>query len=133
MISDLVTKEWKRQEEERLEREAAHREWLRKEEQRKKEEARREAIRRREQAITNSRNDLLSMVDDWARAIRIEAFFEAVTREAALVPEAGEGHGDSEGAEVLGRHLERARELLGGTDALARFRRWRTPEERLTP
>jgi len=64
---------------------------------------------------------LFAIVDAWATACRIESFFDAVARRAQdLDPD--------EGARVL-TALERARQLLGGTDALDRFREWKTPEE----
>jgi len=82
-----------------------------------------EAEERRLKAIKNSERELFAIVDAWATACRIESIFDAVARRAQdLDPD--------EGARVL-TALERARQLLGGTDALDRFREWKTPEERL--
>ena len=83
---------------------------------------REEAERRRAQDIKESRDELLAIVEAWSLANRIEAFFQDAGLRAAEL-------GEEERAEVLER-LRRARDLLGGTDALGRFRSWKAPVER---
>jgi hypothetical protein len=58
----------------------------------------------------------------WADACNAEEFFDDATRRAAALPE--------DQRLAIEARLQCARELLGGTDALARLRGWRTPEER---
>lgn len=87
-----------------------------------KEERRREQERRRAEAVKNSREQLLSIVEGWARARRLEDFF-------AEMGEASKRAGEQEAAEIKQR-LARARELFGGPEAVNHFRAWKTPEER---
>lgn len=78
--------------------------------------------RRRIQAMKESRDDLLKTVEAWAQARQIEDFFaDAEDRSVDMPTEAR--------AELLKR-LDRARLLLGGVDALQRFKSWKPPEER---
>lgn len=86
------------------------------------ESERREAERRRVEARRASREDLLSVVDNWTLARHIESFFEDVEQRAETL------EGD-ERARTLAR-LTCAKELIGDTDGLRRFRKWRLPEER---
>jgi len=81
-----------------------------------------EAERRRVQNIKESREQLFAIIETWGVAKQIEGFFEDAERRAT-------GLGESEKNEILER-LRRARELLGGVDALQRFRAWRAPDER---
>lgn len=79
---------------------------------------------RRQEALKASQADLLAIINAWAEATRIEAFFlDAESRAADLR--------EDERAALLER-LARARQIVGGIDALERFREWRMPEERLT-
>jgi hypothetical protein len=88
----------------------------------RREEERREAERRKPEAIKDRRAQFLAIVDRWAQARNLEAFFaDAESRARALDEETQ--------AAVLGR-LARARSLLGGIDPLAHFSRWQAPEDR---
>jgi hypothetical protein len=82
---------------------------------------REEAERRRIKAIKDSSAKLHEIIDAWGEAKRIEEFFKDA--ELRL-----EGLGDEDRAAILDR-LKRARELLGGIDALERFKAWKTPDE----
>lgn len=93
-------------------------EWRREEERRAQEEA----LRRRAQAEKDSRQQLLSIVEHWVYANQAEAFL-------AQVGDAANDMGDAERAEVM-RRLEQARRLLGGTDALRWFLKWKPSESR---
>lgn len=81
-----------------------------------------EAERRRLQNIKESSDQLFAIIDVWGIAKRIEAFFEDAERRAADLDEAGR--------EAIHDRLRRARMLLGGIDALQRFRTWKAPDER---
>lgn len=81
-----------------------------------------EAERRRLQAIKDSKEQLLSIVQSWRMACSIEDFFEKVRLQAEDLP-------DEERVVFLER-LEMARQMFGGTDALAHFRVWKLPDDR---
>jgi len=83
---------------------------------------REEAARRRAEAVKASRTELAAIIERWAEAKRVEAFFEDAGRRAASLD-------DGESIAMLDR-LKRARELLRGMDALQRFRSWKAPHER---
>ena len=85
---------------------------------------RQQAEERAAKARNDSRNELLHIVHAWARAKRIEEFFRYA--EARIVGL------DAGGQEELRDRLTRARRLIGSVDALARFRRWKAPDERHT-
>ncbi len=88
-----------------------------------RERERREMERRRAEALKDSRDQLLSIVEVWNRARRIESFFEDAAKSAANLP-------TDEAATML-KKLDRARELLGGIDSLRHFEAWRSPEDRV--
>ncbi len=88
-----------------------------------RERMRREAERRYQQAIEEGRKELLTIVDGWALATRLEQFFAEVARGAVTLDQVERG--------ALEARLDHARELFGGPDAIGHFRRWRTAEERL--
>ena len=92
--------------------------WEEEERQRRREEA----ARRRAEALKASRAELAAIIERWAEAKRVEAFFEDAGRRAASL--------DDGASTALLERLERARELLGGVDALERFRSWKAPDER---
>jgi hypothetical protein len=71
----------------------------------------------------HSREQLLEIVEGWCLAHSIEAFFEDALRRSKGL--------DSQHLAVIEDRLAKARAMLGGLDALARFRNWKTPEELL--
>jgi hypothetical protein len=83
---------------------------------------REEAERRAAQALKESREELLQVIDRWGRATRIEQFFREAEQRAA-------GLSDEERLRLLDR-LKLAREMVGSVDALGRFLVWRSPDER---
>lgn len=96
------------------------------ERQRREEEqraqAREEAERRRIKAIKDSREELSDIIKAWAKAKRIEEFFDDVERRAADMEE-------DQKAAVLER-LALARTMVDTTDALRWLASWKTPRER---
>jgi hypothetical protein len=101
-----------RREEEHQRWQAAHEEWERK-----------EAERRRAEAEKASHQELLAIIDEWAVARRIEAFFADVERSAAALPT------DNRVA-VLDR-VAAGRAVVGEADALPSLLRWKTVPERI--
>jgi hypothetical protein len=87
-----------------------------------REQRRQERAERRVRALKESREHLLDLVENWARARRIEEFFEDAIRRSAGSP--------TDMRESLVGRLKRARQMLGGTNALERFESWKAPEER---
>jgi len=91
-------------------------------------EAQREQWRREEEArraaktLKDSKEDLPQVIDAWAEAKRLDAFFADAERSAQNLPD--------EQRERTIERLRRARALIGSTDALERFDAWRAPEER---
>lgn len=81
-----------------------------------------EEARRAAKALKDSKEKLLQIIDAWAEAKRLDAFFADAERRAQDLP-------DEERARTIER-LRRARALIGSTDALERFDAWRAPEER---
>jgi hypothetical protein len=110
-IERLTEQERVRQEEYQRKSELEHRAWEKQERE-----------RQRAEALKVSRDELLGMVENWARATRIETFFADVSRRAAELPPAEK--------EQLERKLAAARDLFGGPDAMKRFLGWKSPEER---
>jgi len=110
-IAKLVEEAERQAELERQQWEAQKQRWLRE-----------EAERRRAEAIKASREQLFAVIEAWTLAKRIEGFFEDAGLRAAKL--------DDEEHAVVVERLKRARDLLGGIDALQRFRSWKTPEER---
>jgi hypothetical protein len=88
----------------------------------RRERERQEQERRRADALQESEQQLLSIVEAWALARNIDSFFEDAERRAA-------GLADADHKQVLDR-LTKARQMLGGTDALKHFRAWKSPDER---
>jgi hypothetical protein len=103
-------------------RQASEREFQRWKEERARQEAE-EAERRRLQAHQESRQHLSEVIRRWDVAHRTEAFFAELERRL--------DHLEDGDRQILAARIERARELLGGDDALACFRTWTTPEERM--
>ena len=110
-IAKLVEEGERQAEIERREWEKEQRRWQRE-----------EAERLRRENIKRGTDQLLEIVDSWSLATRIEAFFEdAERRTSELAPNE---------QKTLADRLRRARELLGGVDALEHFSKWQAPEER---
>src|SRR5262245_52755931 len=86
---------------------------------------REERERQRAEAHEESREQLLEIVEEWSLARRIEAFFDDALRRSREL--------DAEHRTVIADRLTKARAMVGGLDALARFRQWQTPEELLAP
>lgn len=82
---------------------------------------RQERKRKQEQALKDSRQQLLSIVEAWSLARNIEGFFEDAEQRAKGLPE-------SDNARILDR-LKAARLMLGGTDALRRFAEWKSASD----
>lgn len=80
-----------------------------------------QAERRWAKAIKDSREELTALIEVWAEAKRIDDFFKDAEQRL-------EGLNDEDRAGILER-LKRAREFLGGVDALERFKLWKSPEE----
>ncbi len=83
---------------------------------------REEEARRAANALKDSKEELLQVIDAWAEAKRLDAFFADAERRAQDLPD--------EQRERTIERLRRARALTGSTDALERFDAWRAPEER---
>jgi hypothetical protein len=107
-----------RREEARLQAEAEHQQ--RQEQYREYE--RRERERKRIEALNLSRQELAEIIEAWEEARGIEGFFEDAERRAQALP--------ADEREVVLDRVRKARTMLGGTDALARFRDWKAPDER---
>jgi hypothetical protein len=78
---------------------------------------REEAERRTAEALKDSKEELLEIIEMWATSKRLEEFYK--------LKYLAEG----ERTRSMER-LRRARELIGSTDALERFQSWKAPEER---
>ena len=111
VIIARLAEEGERQAElERLQWEAQREQWRRE-----------EAERRAAKALKDSRENLLRIINVWAESNRIEQFFLDAERRTADLS-------DNERLKILDR-LKRARELVGGLDALDHFMAWRSPDE----
>jgi hypothetical protein len=88
-----------------------------------REREREEQEQRRAEALSDSRKQLLAIVEEWNQARRIESFFEDAARSAAALP--------MNEASALVTRLDRARELLGGIGSLRHFDAWQSPEDRV--
>lgn len=84
-----------------------------------------EDYRRVAQSIKESREQLAQVIEDWARVVSVERFFEGVQSRAQDLPE-------EQRHEVLKR-LTLAREFVGTHDPLDFLRSWQTPVERYVP
>ena len=77
------------------------------------------------QSIKESREQLALVMEEWARAVSVERFFEGIQSRAENLPE-------EQREEVLKR-VTLAREFVGTNDPLDFFRSWKTPLERYVP
>ena len=87
---------------------------------RKEEEERRAA-----EALKQSREQLFQIIDTWAKANRIEQFFKDAEQRA-------NGLNEDKKLKILDR-LQKARVMIGGTEALEHFMSWRAPDEIYSP
>lgn len=110
-VAKLVAEGEREAEIQRLKREE---EWQRYEAEEKR--------KRKTKAIVDSRADLLNAIASWSEVKRIHAFFSEVETE-------GQKLDAVERALVFDR-LNRARDLIGGVDALKTLRAWKAPDER---
>jgi hypothetical protein len=90
-----------------------------------RERKRREREQRRAEALKESRHHLLRIVEEWSIARSIEGFFEDAERRATAL--------DGPDQSAVSDRLAKARVMLGGTDALARFLDWKSPNELVVP
>ncbi|WP_162916266.1 hypothetical protein [Cohaesibacter haloalkalitolerans] len=88
--------------------------WRRKDDQRKVEES-----------ITESEEQLKTIIQEWGRVVEIERFFEQAEKKANGLPE-------GKRIEVQER-LKLARDFIGTQDPLDFFLAWKTPNERYEP
>ena len=84
-----------------------------------------EADRRKAEAYKQSREQLLALIDGWSLACRIESFFENLKQRAETL--------DGPERDAIFARLETARQMLGGTDVLKHFEKWKSPRERYDP
>lgn len=83
---------------------------------------REEAERKAAKALKDSKEELHHIIDQWAESKRLEQFFADAERRVADLD-------DDERLAMLDK-LKSARELIGSSDALKRFRSWKSPAER---
>ena len=83
---------------------------------------REEAERRAAKAIKESKEELLEIIEMWATAKRLDAFFDDAERRLDDRPEDEQVH--------TMEQLRCARKLIGSVDALERFQSWKAPEGR---
>jgi hypothetical protein len=110
-VARLVAEGEQQAELERQRWEAQREQWRREEEQ-----------KRAEKALADSKEELLSIIGDWAESRRLTDFFLDVKRrlEDLRADEQNE----------MSERLRRAQELIGSVDAHERFRSWKAPDER---
>jgi len=68
-----------------------------------------------------STEEIFQIIDSWAKANRIEKFFKDAEQRANDLSE--------DKKLVILERLQRARELIGSTEALEHFIKWRAPDE----
>jgi len=77
--------------------------------------------RRTAEVLKQSREGLYQIIHAWSEANQIEYFFKDVERRV-------NDHSEDKKMKMFER-LQRARELIGNTDAFEHFLRWKTPDE----
>jgi len=77
------------------------------------------------EALKQSREQLFQIIDTWAEANRIDKFFKDAEQRANDLGE--------DNKLKISERLQKAQDLIGSTDALEYFLRWRTPNEIYTP
>ena len=103
-------------------REAEHQAWLRRraieeEERRKAAEA-----QARAQAVSDSKQELLGLIQKWDQAKRVREFLADLEGAVSAVAEPERG--------PLLERIRKAKNLLGEFDVLGSIQKWKTPEER---
>ena len=83
---------------------------------------REEAERRAAEALKDSKEELLEIIEMWTTSKRLVEFFADAERRLEDLPE-------DLRVQTMER-LQRARKLIGSADALERFQSWKAPEER---
>jgi len=110
VIASLIEEGERKAEQERREWDEQRRRWRQQ-----------QAEERAAKAQSESKQQLMKVLELWAEAKRIEQFFEEAEMALnVLDPEAQIGLRD---------RLSRARQLIESADALEQFRRWRAPDE----
>lgn len=84
-----------------------------------------QALREKEKAETDSRQDLLEIIEQWSEAKRIGSFIDQIESEIHLK------HPDQQ--QLLLNQLDKAKQFLGNLNALDAIAQWRSPEDRLRP
>ena len=107
--------------EEERQAEIRRREWEEQKERWRQEEDRRRVA----ESIKESREQLATVIKDWARVVSLEQFFSGVQTRAQDLPE--------EQRQEVQKRLALAREFVGTQDPLEFFRSWKTPVERYMP
>ena len=107
-------------EEEELQTEIRRQEWEKQRVQRQKEVAERRAA----QAYRDSKAELLEVIDRWAEATKIEAFFQDLERRVE----------DLVGQEktAIEERIRLARDMIDSVNALDHLIRWKSPKERIS-
>ena len=113
-IVPLIAEAQRKREEESRRRDAQFLEW-----------ERTERIRKAQEAREKSLAELMSIIAEWTKARSIESFFDDALRRSEQLP--------TTERTAFAARIATARELLGGTDALARLSEWRSPQQRLGP
>jgi hypothetical protein len=82
----------------------------------------REEERRRVEPVKQSREQLIAIVQAWSFALSFESFFEDMQQRVSTLP--------AEQRDMILGRIEQARAMLGDTDTLTHFQKWRSPNER---
>jgi len=82
----------------------------------------REEERRQAEAPKESREQLIAIVQAWSFARSFETFFEDMQQRDSTLPA-------EQRDAILGR-IAQARAMLGGTETLTHFQKWKSPSER---
>jgi hypothetical protein len=81
-----------------------------------------EEERRRAEALKQSREQLIAIVQAWSFVRSFESFFEDMQQRVSTLP--------AEQRDVILGRITQARAMLGGTDTLTHFQKWKSPDER---
>lgn len=97
-------------------------EWKRKWDEQRENDRRKAEEKRQAENLKDSRDELFSIIETWAEAKRIDEFFKDAQLRTNDLSEIDRQSVESKLAE--------ARKLLGTLNALDRFKKWKSPEER---